>query len=77
MQRRDFLALAPVAAAAAVPTRSAAAPPVEDTLKITAVRIVKARPKRPADEHLTSAYRGKELIEDLPCELTFMTISSQ
>ena len=50
MQRRDFLALAPVAAAA-VPARSAAAPPVEDTLKITGVRIVKTRPKRPVPEY--------------------------
>ncbi|MCP5117246.1 MAG: L-rhamnonate dehydratase [bacterium] len=51
MRRRDFLALAPVAATAAVPARSAAAPPVEDNLKITGVRIVKTRPKRPVPEY--------------------------
>ncbi len=51
MQRRDFLALAPIAAGAAVPARSAANPPVEDTLKITGVRIVNTRPKRPVPEY--------------------------
>ncbi|MEZ5363335.1 MAG: hypothetical protein R2748_13585 [Bryobacterales bacterium] len=49
MTRRSFLSLA------ALPSAAAAMPPVEDTLKITSVRIVRTRPKRPLPSYTPAA----------------------
>jgi len=51
MQRRTFLAAAPFAAAATASPLPQAAPPVEDTLKITGVKIVQTRPRYPVPSY--------------------------